>query len=39
MNLSSEQVAELRALAADRHVTADVALRARIANIQRDRSV
>ena len=30
MNLSSEQVAELRVLAADRHVTADVALRARI---------
>jgi transposase len=30
MNLSSEQAADLRALAADRHVTADVALRARI---------
>ena len=30
MNISSEQAAELRALAADRHVTADVALRARI---------
>ncbi|GAQ51472.1 helix-turn-helix domain-containing protein [Streptomyces acidiscabies] len=30
MNVSSEQAAELRALAADRHVTADVALRARI---------
>lgn len=30
MNLSSEQAAELRTLAADRHVTADVALRARI---------
>jgi transposase len=30
VNLSSEQAAELRRLAADRHVTADVALRARI---------
>jgi transposase len=30
MNLSSEQAAELRTLVADRHVTADVALRARI---------
>ena len=30
MRLSSEQNAELRALAADRHLTADVALRARI---------
>ncbi|MFG3338083.1 transposase [Streptomyces tendae] len=30
VNLSSEQTVELRALMADRHVTADVALRARI---------
>ena len=30
MHISSEQITELRALAADRHVTADVALRARI---------